>query len=141
MPITITVNKYLFMSYAGLTASGYELTDKNDTEIMSLVDDIRNTGFKENVIDYFKKARLTNAINPYQPYGSDKIHALEECFVRGISTGLSNMSGQEKAQYCKWSSDSGFLFVSEIVKAMDETDVTEDNLSNFIRQMLESGCV
>ncbi|NLM27676.1 MAG: hypothetical protein GX211_05795 [Clostridiaceae bacterium] len=65
MPITITVNKYLFMSYAGLTASGYELTDKNDTEIMSLVDDIRNTGFKENVIDYFKKARLTNAINPY----------------------------------------------------------------------------
>ena len=28
MPISIRVNEYLFMSYVGLVASGYELTDK-----------------------------------------------------------------------------------------------------------------
>ncbi|NMB95607.1 MAG: hypothetical protein GYA02_03215, partial [Clostridiaceae bacterium] len=70
MPISIRVNEYLFMSYVGLVASGYELTDKNDTEIMRLVDDIRDTGFKDNVIEYFKKVRSTNRINPYWPYGS-----------------------------------------------------------------------
>lgn len=316
MPISIRVNEYLFMSYVGLVASGYELTDKNATEIMSLVDDIKNTGFKDSAIEYFKKARSTNAINPYWPYGSDisaasffikdftfsnfddytafiksagfdghdnwfwdwikelpdvlsqikdspeysrlwkryqdiiktrlnhynrqikaiesvvnkftnmpysiefspnllqspgmadfvkqgdrtvvittypteiailheflhsfiaahrnvlvnflqkinldrciniesmktygymwddsedaKVHALEECFVRGISIGNSNMSKQEKAQYCKWSCDSGFLFVSEILKAMDTMDITEDNLGDFIQQILERGCV
>jgi len=316
MPISIRVNEYLFMSYVGLVASGYELSDKNDTEIMRLVDDIRNTSFKDSAVEYFKKARSTNVINPYWPYGSDistacffikgykfntfddyvafikncgfgghegwfwdwikklpdvlreikenpgywrlwkryqdiiqarlddynrqikniesvvnkftkmpysiefspnliqspgmadfvkqgdrtvvittypieisilheflhpfiaarrnmiasllpkvnldkcfnkekmitygykwddsvesKIHALEECFVRGISIGISNMSRQEKAQYCKWSCDSGFLFVSEVLKAIETIDITEDNLSDFIRQMMEGGNV
>lgn len=316
MPMSISINEYLFMSYVGLVASGYELTDKNDTEIMSLVDDIRNTSFKDSAVEYFKKARSTNVINPYWPYGScvssasffiknygfntfddyaafikscgsgdiedwfwdwikelpdvlrlisenpgysklwkryqdiiqarlndynrqinaiesvvskftkmpysiefspnllqlpgmadfvkqgdrtvvittypteiatlheflhpfvsahrhtisallskvnidncvntesmitygymwddsedSKIHALEECFVRGVSIGISNMSREEKAQYCKWSCDSGFLFVSEILKAMDTMDITEDNLGDFIQQILESGCV
>ena len=67
-----------------------------------------------------------------------KIHALEECFVRGISIGISNMSEQEKAQHCNWSCDSGFLFVSEILKAMKGMDITEDSLGKFIQQMLES---
>jgi len=316
MPISIRVNEYLFMSYVGLVASGYELADKNDTEIMSLVDDIKNTSFKDNAIQYFKKAWSTNAINPYWPYGSDisaasffikdftfsnfddytaftksvgfdgrdnwfwvwikefpnalrqikespeysrlwkryqdiiqtrlndynrqikviesavnkftnmsysiefspnllqmpgmadfvkqgdrtvvittypteiailheflhpfvsahrniisvllpianldkrintermitygymwddsedaKVHALEECFVRGISIGISNMNKQEKAQYCKWSCDSGFLLTSEILKAIDTMDITEDNLDDFIRQIMEGGCV
>lgn len=70
MPITIKVNEYLFISYVGLVASGYELTDKNDTEVMRFVDDIRNTSFKDSVVEYFKKARSTNVINPYWPYGS-----------------------------------------------------------------------
>ncbi|NLC68202.1 MAG: hypothetical protein GX754_05345 [Clostridiaceae bacterium] len=316
MPISIGVNEYLVMSYVGLVASGYELSDKNDTEIMSLVDDIRNTSFKDSAVEYFKKARSTNVINPYWPYGSDisaacffikdyefntfndyaafikscgfgghedwfwdwikglpgvlkqikenpgysklwkryqdiiqarlndynrqiriiesaikkftnmpysiefspnllqspsmadfvkqgdrtvvittypteisilheflhpfitahrniivsllpkvnpdkcfnagrmitygymwddsedsKIHALEECFVRGITIGLSSMSKQEKSQYCKWSCDSGFLFVREVLKAMDTMDVTEENLGDFIRQVMGSGCV
>ena len=71
MPISIIVNENLFMSYVGLVASGYELTDKNDTEIMNLVDDIKNTSFQDDIIKYFKKARSTNTINPYWPYGSD----------------------------------------------------------------------
>jgi len=316
MPISISVNEYLFMSYVGLVASGYELTDKNDTEIMGLVDEIKNTSFKDNAIEYFKKARSTNEINPYWPYGSDisatsffikdyefntfddyvafikscgfgghedwfwdwikelpnvlrqiqgspaylrlwgkyqsiiqnrikdynrqvkvienvinkftvmpyniefspnllqlpgmadfvkqgdrtivittypteiailheflhpfisahrniisallpianldkcintesmitygymwdnsedsKIHALEECFVRGISIGISSMSKQEKTQYCKWSCDSGFLFVREILKVMETMDITEDNLGDFMRQVMESGCM
>lgn len=316
MPISIRVNEYLFMSYVGLVASGYELTDKNDTEIMGLVDDIKNTSFKDDAIEYFNKARSTNVINPYWPYGScisaasffikdyefnsfddyvafikscgfgghegwfwdwikelpdvlrqikenagysrlwkryqdiiqarlddynrqikiiesvinkfanmpysiefspnllqlpgmadfvkqgdrtvvittypteisilheflhpfisvhrgmistllpavnldkwvntesmitygymrddsedSKVHALEECFVRGISIGISNVSNQEKAQYCKWSYDSGFLIVNEILKAIDAMDITEDNLGDFVRQMMESGCV
>ena len=69
-----------------------------------------------------------------------KVHALEECFVRGISIGISNMSEQEKAQHCKWSRDSGFLFVSEILKVMKGMDITEDNLGEFIRHMLERRC-
>jgi len=316
MPISIRVNEYLFMSYVGLVASGYELTDKNDTEIMGLVDDVKNTSFRDNTIEYFNKARSVNVINPYWSYGSDisagscfikdfsfsnfddyivfiksagfdgrdnwfwdwikelpnvlrqikesseysrlwkryqniiqtrlndynrqikviesvvnkftnmpysiefspnllqmpgmadfvkqgdrtivistypteiailheflhpfisvhrniisvllpianldkcintesmitygymwndsedaKIHALEECFVRGISIGISNMSKQEKAQYCKWSCDSGFLFTSEIINAIEAVDITEYNLGDFIRQILESGCV
>lgn len=48
------------------------------------------------------------------------------------------MSKQEKAQYCKGSCDSGFLFASEILKAIDTMDITEDNLGDFIRQILES---
>ena len=96
---------------------------------------------KANLDKYINTESMVTCGYMWDISDDSKIHALEECFVRGISTGLSNMSGQERAQYCKWSSDSGFLFVSEIVKAMDETDVTEDNLSNFIRQMLESGCV
>jgi len=316
MPISIRVNEYLFMSYVGLVASGYELSDKNDTEILRLVDDIRNTNFKDSAVEYFKKARSTNVINPYWPYGSDisaacffikdynfntfddyvafikscgfgghegwfwdwikelpdvlrqikenagysrlwkryqdiiqarlddynrqikiiesvinkftnmpysiefspnllqlpgmadfvkqgdrtvvittypteisilheflhpfisvhrgmistllsavnldewvntesmitygyiwddsedsKVHALEECLVRGISIGISNMSNQEKAQYCKWSYDSGFLIVNKILKAIDAMDITEDNLEYFVLQMMESGCV
>jgi len=70
-----------------------------------------------------------------------KVHALEECFVRGISIGISNMNKQEKAQYCKWSCDSGFLLTSEILKAIDTMDITEDNLDDFIRQIMEGGCV
>jgi len=38
------------------------LTDKNDPEIMSLVSDIRNTGFKDNVIEYSKKPGMANGI-------------------------------------------------------------------------------
>jgi len=320
MPISIRINEYLFMSYVGLVASGYELTDKNDTEVMSLVDDIKKTSFNDNTIKYFKKARSTNIVNPYWPYGScisaasffikdndfnsfddyvsfikscgfggheewfwgwikelpnvlrqiqeslaylrlwkkyqniiqnrikdynrqvkvienvinkftvmpyniefspnllqlpgmadfvkqgdrtivittypteiailheflhpfvsahrniistllpligidkcfntesmitygymwdnsedAKVHALEECFVRGISIGISSMSKQEKAQYCKWNCDSGFLLTSEIVNAIEvednAVDITEDKLSDFIRQILESRCV
>jgi len=320
MPISVRINEYLFMSYVGLVASGYELTDKNDTGIMSLVDDIKNTGFKDNAIEYFKKARSTNIVNPYWPYGScisaasffikdyefntfddyvafikscgsggledwfwdwikelpnllrqiqrspaylrlwekyqsiiqnrikdynrqvkvienvinkftvmpyniefspnllqlpgmadfvkqgdrtivittypteiailheflhplvsahrntisallpnvnldrcfntesmitygymwensedAKVHALEECFVRGISIEISSMSRQVKAQYCKWNCDSGFLLTSEIVNAIEAEDnavgITEDNLGDFIRQILERRCM
>ena len=316
MPISVKINETLFMSYVGLVASSYELTDKNDALIMNLVEDIRNTSFQDNIIEYFIKARSTNTVNPYWPYGSDisaasfyikdfefntfddyvafikscgieghedwfwdwvkelpnvlrqiqaspaysslwekhkdiiqnrindysrqvkvienvinkftvmpyiiefspnllqlpgmadfvkqngktivittypteiailheflhpfisvhrnvlvdflqkinldkcinteymatygymwdnsegaKVHALEECFVRGISIGISNMSEQEKAQHCKWSCDSGFLLVSEILKAMKGIDINEDSLSIFIRQMLESECI
>lgn len=67
------------------------------------------------------------------------IHALEECFVRGISIGVSNMSEHEKAQYSRWSCDSGFLLVSEIIKVLETVDITEDSLSDFIRQIMERG--
>ena len=56
MPISIRVNEYLFMSYVGLVASSYELSDKNDTEIMRLVDDIRNTSFKDQCRRIFPKS-------------------------------------------------------------------------------------
>lgn len=316
MPISVKINETLFMSYVGLVASSYELTDKNDALIMNLVEDIRNTSFQDNIIEYFIKARSTNTVNPYWPYGSDisaasfyikdfefntfddyvafikscgfeghedwfwdwvkelpnvlrqiqaspaysslwekhkdiiqnrindysrqvkvienvinkftvmpyniefspnllqlpgmadfvkqngktivittypteiailheflhpfisvhrnvlvdflqkinldkcinteymatygymwdnsegaKVHALEECLVRGISIGISNMCEQEKAQHCKWSCDSGFLLVSEILKAMKGIEINEDSLSIFIRQMLESECI
>lgn len=52
---------------------------------------------------------------------------------------------QEKAQYCKWNCDSGFLLTSEIVNAIEAEDntenITEDKLGDFIRQILESRCV
>jgi len=181
MPISIRVNEYLFMSYVGLVASSYELSDKNDTEIMRLVDDIRNTSFKDSAVEYFKKARSTNVINPYWPYGSDisaacffikdyKFNTFDDyvAFIKSCgfgghegwfwdwikelpdvlrqikeNPGYSRLwkSKQEKAQYCKWSCDSGFLFVSEVLKAMDKMDVTEDNLGDFIQQVMESECV
>lgn len=66
-----------------------------------------------------------------------KIHALEECFVRGISIGISNMNEQEKVQYCRWSCDSGFLFATEIINAMKSMEITEDSLGEFIQRILE----
>jgi len=54
------------------------------------------------------------------------------------SIGMSNMSKQEKAQYCRWSCESGFMFMDEILKAMDTMDVTEYNLGELIRQIIES---
>jgi hypothetical protein len=203
MPISIRVNEYLFMSYVGLVASGYELTDKNDYNrqikvIESAVNKFTNMSysieFSPNLLqmpgmaDFVKQGDRTvvittypteiailheflhpfisahrNIISVFLPitnldkcintesmitYGymwddseDAKVHALEECFVRGISIGISNMNKQEKAQYCKWSCDSGFLFVSEILKAMEVMGITEDNLGDFIRQILGSGCV
>lgn len=70
MPILVRIEEYLFMSYVGLVASGYELTDKDDAEIMNLIIDIKGTDFNSSIIEYCTKARSPNTVNPYWPYGS-----------------------------------------------------------------------
>ena len=201
MPISIRVNEYLFMSYVGLVASGYELTDKNDYNrqikvIESAVNKFTNMSYSiefspnllqmpgmadfvkqgdrmvvittypteiailheflhpfisahRNVISVFLPiANLDKCINTESmiTYGymwddseDAKVHALEECFVRGISIGISNMNKQEKAQYCKWSCDSGFLLTSEIINAIEAVGITEYHFGDFLGQVMEGG--
>lgn len=69
--ISTGINENLFASYVGLIASGYELTDKNDSALVELVNTIRITDWNESAIVYFKKARFGNLkVNPYWPRGS-----------------------------------------------------------------------
>jgi hypothetical protein len=67
-----------------------------------------------------------------------KVHALEECFVRGISIGISNASAEEKVQRCKWSSASGFILVDEVAARADINKVTDATLGEFITNVLRS---
>jgi hypothetical protein len=69
--ITIEPNKELFTAYAGLTAAGYDLADKNDEDIAGLCRHIREMHYPQSVIDYFANARTNqNKVNPYWPRGS-----------------------------------------------------------------------
>lgn len=62
----IKANKNIFMTYAGLISSGYNLADESfHKEIFYLIRDIK---FDEDVDSYFKKARtLSCKVNPYWP--------------------------------------------------------------------------
>ena len=68
---SIEPNKGLFATYVGLVASGYDLVDKNDKDIVELYDHITSIDWSRNIIDYCKYARTNkNKVNPYWPLGS-----------------------------------------------------------------------
>ena len=67
----IAVNRNLFLSYVGLTASGYELANKDDVEIQLLITKLRALGITKDVLNYFALARTNQTeVNPYWPRGS-----------------------------------------------------------------------
>lgn len=63
---SVQPNKNIFTVYAGLIASGYDLSELNcDTEIYKL---LRKVQIKESIVSYFRRARtLSCKVNPYWP--------------------------------------------------------------------------
>ena len=80
----IAVNRNLFLSYVGLTASGYELANKDDVEVQLLITKLLALGITKDVLDYFALARTNQTeVNPYWPRGSCLSAAsffITECF-------------------------------------------------------------
>lgn len=69
--LSIESNENLLLGHIGLTASGYDLADKDDPEIQSLIAAIRAAEFADDVGAYFARARTNQyAVNPYWPRGS-----------------------------------------------------------------------
>jgi hypothetical protein len=67
----IQINKPLFTSYVGLTASGYELADLSCKDVLHIINKIKLMEFKEDIIDFFSLARTEQSkVNPYWPRGS-----------------------------------------------------------------------
>lgn len=66
-----------------------------------------------------------------------KLHALEECFVRGISVGLAASDGAQRARLSRWSDSCGFLCVPAIAEKCAREGVTEETLSSFLTSFLE----
>ena len=63
---SVEPNKNIFIVFAGLTASGYNLAEGScDRDI---INSIREVEYDGDIIDYFKKARTSNCeVNPYWP--------------------------------------------------------------------------
>lgn len=69
--LSIELNENLLLGSIGLTASGYDLADKDDPEIQAVIAAIRAAGFADDVCAYFARARTDQyAVNPYWPRGS-----------------------------------------------------------------------
>lgn len=65
------VNKNLFFAYVGLTASGYDMADKQNEEIQGLVKEICSLNYSVMLLEYFASARTNQfEVNPYWPKGS-----------------------------------------------------------------------
>ncbi len=74
---TVSLNKQVFVLYAGLVASGYDLTRIEDSDPMSqVVRDIKNTDWDTDALRYFSQARLQHGgVNPYWPRAAMLLHA------------------------------------------------------------------
>lgn len=69
--MSIENNKFLFYVCVGLTASGSDGYDHNDADIVSLVKQIHNANFSNNIKSWFSRARTGQIeVNPYWPRGS-----------------------------------------------------------------------
>jgi len=69
--INIEVNEKLFVIYVGLTASGYELSNKEDADLQSLIASIRSLTLDNDTLQFFRQARTDKyPVNPYWPRGS-----------------------------------------------------------------------
>ncbi len=65
------INENLFLAYVGLTASGYDMADKQDGEIQRLVKEICSLNYSGMLLKYFSSARTSQfEVNPYWPKGS-----------------------------------------------------------------------
>lgn len=63
---SIKPNKNIFTTFAGLIASGYNLSE--DSCDRDIINSIREVKYDEDIIDYFIKARTSNCeVNPYWP--------------------------------------------------------------------------
>lgn len=67
----VKVSKTLFATYAGLTASGYDMADCTDGKVGMIIESIRKTVWPKEVIEYFAEARTGRCeVNPYWPKAS-----------------------------------------------------------------------
>lgn len=100
--MNIEINENLFIAYLGLTATGYELASKEDSELQELVKRIQMIQFYKDIHDFFTLARTNQyAVNPYWPRGS------------AISSACIFINDQFKFHtfddYIKFEHDCGFM--------------------------------
>lgn len=69
--IAVEVSENLFRTWVGLTASGYDLANKADKSLQSLIASIRALDLDSDTLRFFKQARTDKySVNPYWPRGS-----------------------------------------------------------------------
>lgn len=69
--MNIEYNKCLFYACAGMASAGNEGYNHEDAEVVSLVNKIKATGFPEETISWFRRARTGQVeVSPYWPRGS-----------------------------------------------------------------------
>ncbi|HHY76855.1 MAG TPA: hypothetical protein GX500_08850 [Firmicutes bacterium] len=79
-PFDVALKRPVFVLYAGLTASGYDLAEKYAPpggELWAFIQDVRSQAWPEDVLAYFRMARLEGqGINPYWPRAGMLINAV-----------------------------------------------------------------
>lgn len=71
MSINIHLSENIILTSIGLIASGYDLYNKNNIDILDIVETIKKEYKDLEVINYFKMSRTnTCEVNPYWPRGS-----------------------------------------------------------------------
>lgn len=121
----IDYNKNLFTIYVGLTASGYELSE--DSQI---VENIRKVKLNEDILEYFKKARISScSVNPYWPraflltvsgmYMSDEFKYADFNEVVSNINSLENIDPHEK-------NDELFKWLSKLPEVCTKISMAEE---------------
>jgi len=133
MSIKLFENPLLFAAYTGLAASGFDMTDPNDTALQSLCADIRNLPIDAQTRAWFANARGENKVNPYFPKGSDISAA---CFFidsgtfrwdtfEMFSEFIDSCGGEERdEQYCQWISRLPEM-LSQVITVSGYSDLFE----------------
>lgn len=71
MSINVQLSENIILTSIGLIASGYDLYNKNNMDILGIVETIKTEYSDLEVVNYFKQARTnTCEVNPYWPRGS-----------------------------------------------------------------------
>jgi len=99
--MSIANNKFLFLSCVGLTASGSDGYNHDDTDVANIVKMIHAADLPDNIKGWFARARTGQVeVNPYWPRGSCLLSA---CFF------VNNEFQFEKSSFFKFLDNTGVI--------------------------------